>query len=424
VNHIWHGLRILENKIGGIELTMDIKDLDFQQYCCLRGPYMRVDEINDAQWFFGNKDVETRLLERITSDINLRGVPKCMILGRWGIGKTHCLNHLKFLFENNPTEYHLKPLEMQLAPWNDANSKNNSWAYIHRKMVDGLGEHNLREIVAKFDALPIARTKKLSAAIESTFIYGDENLKYSLAVVLASNFLRDQDSTATAWKWLRGEKVDLPSVGANRAIETVQDMVETVMNIGTLARVAIGQALIFLIDEAHDLANAKKNRNEIHFGFKMLADQANHDLGFVLALFGTGMNVVPSLLLDPNDIMERLGVTQQTIHRAVIELKDVTSEEKDIRLFATNVLEYLKDKDKANLLINNLPVNPKMTPELLPFTADGLDELVDFLKQKEETKAPRLIIENLAIIANKAYQEAKKKNTYVLADANFVHSML
>jgi hypothetical protein len=399
---------------------MEIRSMEFHEYCCLNRTLLRIDEEADAQWFFGNREVEQRLLDRIDSDFNTRGVPKCGILGRWGIGKTHTLNHLKLLFERNPNKYRAKPVKMHLAPWDDSNPRGNNWGYIHRKMIDSIGEHLLREIVIAFDKLPEARTQNLASSMESILRFGDANLKFSLAVVLADNFLREQKSTALAWEWLRGGNVRIGDLGVNRIVESVQDMVDIVRNIGILAKKATNMGFVFLIDEAHALADVKKKEREIHYGFKELADQSNSDAGFVLAIFGGGMNVVPHLLVDPKDILDRMGVTSQTVNEAIIDLKDVTARESDLKEFAMNVLENLKDRNKANLLIKEFALDSKTTPELIPYTTDGLAELVTKLNQKEETRAPRLIIDNLATVANRAYQEAKARNEYILINAAFV----
>ncbi|MBA7695576.1 hypothetical protein ES703_104206 [subsurface metagenome] len=403
---------------------MEIKNMEFYEYCCLNRQLLRVDERDDAHWFFGNKDPEIRLLNRINSDLNTKGVPKCGVIGRWGIGKTHTLNHLRTLFQSDPNKYKVYPVEMQLAPWDDTNSRGNNWGYIHRKMIDAIGEHYLRYIVVEFDQLPEGRTENLAKSMENEFKFGDANLRYSLSVVMADNFLREGRSTSQAWDWLRGEKVPSANLGANRNIETVQDMVDTVLNISILSKKATNMGIVFLIDEAHELNDVKKKRSEIHFGFKSLADQSNSDAGFVLAIFGSGMNAIPELLRVPDDILNRLGVTHSTLHQAIIELKDVTSEESDLKEFALSVLRNLKDLEKANSMISELSLESRTTPELIPFTSDGLDEIIKKLKDKEETKAPRLVIENLASTANDAYQEAKVANNYILVDAVFARKVL
>ena len=311
---------------------MEVKSMDFSEYCCLNRPLMRINEETDAHWFFGNKEVEQRVLQRIESDCNTRGVPKCAILGRWGIGKTHTLNHLKWLFETDQGKYKLNPVNMLLAPWDDANPRGNNWGYIHRKMIDAIGEHVLRQIIVTFAKMPAHVGQNLAKLMEDNFRFGDANLKYSLSVVLADNFLMGHKSTSLAWEWLRGGKVASTELGVNRPIESVQDMVDVMRNLGILSRKATNLGFVFLIDEAHALGDAKKKNKEVHYGFKELADQSNSDAGFILAIFGGGMNAVPQLLLEPKDILDRMGITLQTIHEAIIELKDVTASEHDSRI--------------------------------------------------------------------------------------------
>jgi hypothetical protein len=403
---------------------MEINEMDFKEYCCLNRPFLRIDEEYDAEWFFGNKTVEDTVIGRVESDINIRGVPKCGVLGRWGIGKTHTLNHLKWLFTKKQGKYKLIPISMLIAPWDDANPRSNDWGYIHRKMIDAIGEHLLRQLVTSFAQLPQYQTKNLSESLDKLFKFGDANLRYSLADVLANNFLRPGNPTADAWEWLRGDKPNISKLQVNRTVESVQDMVDIIRNIGILTRTSTKCGLVFMIDEAHALSDAKKKHAEIHYGFKELADQVNHDVGFILAIFGSGVNAIPSALTDPKDILDRMGVTQQNMYEAFIELKDVTATEKDLKDFILNVLKHVKDVEKAKTLISESNMGNIITPEILPFTHSGINELIDKLKQKEETKAPRMIIENLAVVANQAYQESKIQNKYVVIDDKYVNKII
>ncbi len=84
---------------------MDIKEMDLKDYCCLNRPRLRVDPEADASWFFGNRQVEVNLLSRIHNDFNIRGVPKCGIVGRFGYGKTHSLYHIKHILKLSLTNF-------------------------------------------------------------------------------------------------------------------------------------------------------------------------------------------------------------------------------------------------------------------------------------------------------------------------------
>ena len=81
---------------------MEVKEMDLKEYCCLNRNRFAIDPESDSEWYFGNRQVSEDLLDRITNDFLVRGVPKCGILGRFGYGKTHTLNHLKYLFQKQP----------------------------------------------------------------------------------------------------------------------------------------------------------------------------------------------------------------------------------------------------------------------------------------------------------------------------------
>lgn len=141
---------------------MDFQQMELRDYCCLNRPRFRVDPETDAGWYFGNKQVSEELLSRIRSDFDIRGIPKCGIIGRFGDGKTHSLYHIKYLFEGEPARYPAICFLLGLAPYDERIPDLGGWKYIHGKMLDSLAESFLRQIVQEFDRLPENRTSDLS----------------------------------------------------------------------------------------------------------------------------------------------------------------------------------------------------------------------------------------------------------------------
>lgn len=187
---------------------MEIRGMELKDYCCLNRPRFRVDPQADAEWYFGNSQVSEELLSRITNDFDIRGIPKCGIIGRFGEGKTHTLYHVKYLFDSEPENYPALCFILGLAPYDEKIPDLSGWKYIHGKMLDAMGEGFLRQIVREFDNIPEDRTGDLSEQMKNVFTFGDENLKRSLANVLVGYFLRETRSTITAWQWLRGNKLE------------------------------------------------------------------------------------------------------------------------------------------------------------------------------------------------------------------------
>jgi len=408
---------------------MDIKDMELRDYCCLNRPRFRVDPEADAEWFFGNKQVSDELLARIRSDFDIRGVPKCGVIGRFGDGKTHTLYHIKHLFEKKPENYPAKCFFLGIAPYDERIPDLGGWKYIHGKMLDSMGEAFLRLIVQEFNRSSEDKTADLSNEMKNLFKFGDENLKRSLANVLSGYFLRETRSTLPAWQWLRGSKLEkgaqAQDLAATKALENAEDMVNVVLNLGNLVRKTQGKAIVFLMDEAQDLNNVDKRLIEIHHAFLQLASDYNQDVGFIIAYFGQGQQFIPKAIIQPaDDILSRLGVTRQNVDEAFINLIRLINTKGDMRAFMSNLLQNIKDEGKAKDLISNVTLAGKVTWQSLPFTEDALDRAVEILFQNEQTRNARMIINTLAQVAAVAYHRGKEANQYLIADRALLDSAM
>lgn len=407
---------------------MDIKDMELRDYCCLNRPRFRVDPEADAEWFFGNKRVSYELLARIRSDFDIRGVPKCGVIGRFGDGKTHTLYHTKYLFEKEPGNYPATCFFLGLAPYDERIPDLGGWKYIHGKMLDSMGEAFLRLIVQEFNRSSEDKTADLSNEMKKLFKFGDENLKRSLANVLSGYFLRETRSTLPAWQWLRGSKLEkgaqAQDLAATKALENAEDMINVVLNLGNLVRKTQGKAIVFLMDEAQDLNNVDKRQIEIHHALLQLASDYNQDVGFVIAYFGTGQQAIPRVISQPDDILSRLGVTRQNVDEAFINLGRIINTKDDMRSFINNLLEGVKEEGKAKELITEANLANKVTWQSLPFTQEAIDRAVEILFQNEQTRNARMIINGLAQVAAAAYHQGKANNQYVVADRTLLDSAI
>lgn len=408
---------------------MEIKEMELKDYCCLNRPRFRVDPESDAEWFFGNKQVSEELLSRIRSDFDVRGIPKCGLIGRFGDGKTHTLYHIKYLFDREPENYPAICFFLGLAPYDERIPDLGGWKYFHGKMLDAMGEDFLRQIVQEFDRLPEDRTADLSEEMKKTFRFGDENLKRSLANVLSGYFLRETRSMLPAWQWLRGSKLEKGSaaqdLAATKGLENAEDMINVILNLGNLVRKTRDKGIVFLMDEAQDLNNVDKRLIEIHHAFLQLASDYNQDVGFVIAYFGAGQQFIPKPIIQPaDDILSRLGVTRQNIDEAFINLMRLINTKEDIRSFISNLLEGVKDVEKAEQLVSEAGLAGKVTSVNLPFTEDALGRAVEILFQNEQTRNARMIINELARVAAAAYHQGKATNQYVIADRALLDSIM
>ena len=198
---------------------MQVREMSFQQYCCLKRPRFKIDPEEDAQWYFGNLRVQDSIMERLRTDVDVRGVPKFGMVGRFGIGKTHNLFHLKHMFEQPESQYKFRTFYVKVSPYSEDDPVTKGWAYLHKKIVDAMGERYLRELVGAADRQG-SRQEEFSQSLEKQLKFGDANLRQSLAYVLANYFLRDSRQTGEAWAWLKGQgecsgTTKVPEAGAN-----------------------------------------------------------------------------------------------------------------------------------------------------------------------------------------------------------------
>lgn len=398
---------------------MNVTELDLQQYCGLNRARFYVDPVADAEWFFGNREVEEDVLRRIQSDLDVRGVPKCGVVGRFGIGKTHTLHHIKWLVDQDHATYPLRAFAMDVV-WDENNKELNTWRAVHVRMLDAMGEPFIREVMKRFDDSTKEKGQELSQAIYEKFRFGDENLRRSLAVVLADNFRREVRSTVPAWQWLKAERAaKAEHLGVPKLVQDAGDMVFTILNIGVLYREATGLGIVFLMDEAQSLGNVRKADPEVHRAFLKLAEPDNRDVGFVLAAFGGGVAQIPKVLTTPEDILSRLGVTRASLNEAFVELQRVLRTQADIRAFMNEILDNLVVEDQADLMVREFGLTGVSTKRL-PFKDVALDKLAKALFNREENRNPRIIISKMAEACSASYRAAKASNTYQLVDESII----
>lgn len=402
------------------EDNVKMSEMDLRQYCGLDRPRFTVDPVSDAEFFFGNEQVQRKLLDRIRTDFNVRGVPKCGVVGRFGAGKTHTLYHVKHLF-NTDARFPGEGVYVRIGPYDEAIKGMAGWPYLQSLVLDAIGEPTIREWVRAFDKRAESRTESLAQGLSKLFRFGDENLRGSLANVLADYFLRDMKSTLPAWNWLKGGKLDKSdSLQVTKSLDTAPELVSVLLDLANLCHEVTGNGLILLFDEAQHLADVKKRETEIHDAFLQIAESNNENLGFLIGYLPERSGL-PKVLSAPIDILSRLGVSEANLNEAFIDLQLLINSQDALRKFMDKILGGIKDEKAARDIVKQHGIADAAW-EALPFTSDALDRVAEMLWQKETTRNARQIIEALAHLASEAYERAKADETYCVVDRAFVDS--
>ncbi len=294
-------------------------------------------------------------------------------------------------------------------------------------MLNAMGESFLRTIIREFDKLPVTRTRSLADEMIKVFKFGDENLKTSLANIFSGYFLREVRSTLVAWKWLRGVKPgkdeSFQDTGITKTLDTAEDMVNVICNLGNLVRKVWNKGVVFLMDEAQALDEVKRRIVEIQNAILRLVDDQNEDVGFIIAYFGHPPAAIPTPF-QRDDILTRLGVSKRNIDDAFINLRGLINTKDDIRNFITSILNGIIVEKEAEKLITDFGLTGKVQPKEIPFEKDAIERIVEVLYQDELTRNARMIIETLARLAATAYREGKETNKYVVVDRAFADPLL
>lgn len=79
---------------------------DFQQWFCLKDRLIfTIDPLtveSDAQFYFGRDETKENILKQLRRSFINPGIPKMMIFGPFGSGKTHTLLHINYILNNHP----------------------------------------------------------------------------------------------------------------------------------------------------------------------------------------------------------------------------------------------------------------------------------------------------------------------------------
>ena len=366
--------------------------MEFKEWFCLRDrESFTIDpKINpgDARFYFGRDEIEKRIKGQVRRSFVDPGVPKMILYGPYGSGKTQTLFYLEhYLRTDKPAACKLEPRIVHLDLEMRSKSTHYDW---HLQLLEKLGMgtvtgwiENLSDRGAGFEA-------------ELRRILDDPNL------VEAAKKLIRSDMAFMAWRWFCGQSLspkDLETLKVTRNLGQTGagDLVSAMVGIGRLAA-ANGEVIIFLMDEAEQFRNVKTGdaTELLHDYLRKLAEPANAFIGFIIAGFALTLDDMPELLARP-DVRGRIGELN------VIEIPPLPSV--NVPIFAKELLAELVDTEKAEAKIQQEGLG--VTIETYPFTSDAFDLLCEYASQDPIKALPRNIIKAINECAITAWDEQK-----------------
>ena len=374
--------------------------MDFKKWFCLnsRESFTIDPKINssDAQFYFGRHPLEQRMLKQMARAFIDPRVPKMMIWGPYGSGKTQTLYYLDYCLR------HKKPAQCKGTPHLvhvdiEVQSKSTAASW-HLQLAECLGMATVQEWIDKFRS----KSGDFKQALAS--LTSDPNL-----VNAFDNLRGGGDIGFTAWRWLAGQKLsakELEGIKVTRNLGEVGvgDLVSGIQAIGNLAS-AVDCRLIFFIDEMEQLLNVREGDAAAswHQYVRKLSENANSSVGFVIGCTAQTMDEMPPILTRA-DVRNRIGAQNY------VELETLAAVA-DVKSFVGEMLSKLVDQGAANERIQTDGLTT--TVQTYPFAASAFDLLCDYACQDGSKSTPRNIIKTINECAIAAH-DAKEK---VIGDA-------
>jgi hypothetical protein len=367
----------------------------FKEWFCLSGrETLTIDpKVNpaDARFYFGRDQVRDRMKKQINRAFIDPQVPKMMIYGAYGSGKTQTLHYLAYdMVHAKPKSCKGIPHVVHLDIEVQSKSMADQW---HLQLMEALGMATVQTWLNQLFA------KSANFEQEVDKLTNDPNLAMAFKQLRGGG-----DLAFNAWRWLTGAKLatkELLEIKVTRSLADVGvgDMVAALQALGNLARL-VDSCLIFFIDEMEELINIRQGdaAESWHQYTRKLADNSNSSVGFVIGFKATTWDEAPKMIIR-EDIISRIS------RAATIELETLSAPA-NVKTFVEEMLTHLIDQRTADTLIKSekLPC----VVSTYPFCLTAFDLLCDYACQDAIKSTPRNIIRTINECAIAAWDGQKK----------------
>lgn len=368
--------------------------MEFKEWFCLnkRDSFTIDAKVNadDAKFYFGRDEKLENIKAQLRRSFVEPGVPKMVIFGPYGSGKTQTLYHIKHVLLNDkPEACKEEPLILHLDLEMHSKSDCSGW---HVQILETLG----KEVVSQWMDDLFASVQNFDNELK--IIFRDNNLAE------ATKNLRVGGETAhLTWRWLCGRKMtasELERLRVTRSLGDIGagDMVKALIGIGRLAE-RNGKRIIFLMDEAEHFTRIRTGdqSESIHTYLRKLSEPWNASLGFILSAYALTRDDMAEIIVR-SDIRTRIGENN------FIEIPPLPSV-RDIQIFLKELLKQLIEQKEAEKKIQDESLSVGL--ETYPFTVEAFDTLCEFASQDPTKALPRNLIKAVNECAISAWYERK-----------------
>ena len=368
--------------------------MDFRDWFCLKDrdsftidPQITPD---DARFYFGREEIKSQLKAQVRRGFVDPGVPKIVIYGSYGSGKTQTLYHLDHHLRTDPPKsLRFNPKTTMVVLEMQSKSDHLSW---HLQLMEALG----KDTVANWVDTLFGKVPNFDGLL--TQMLGDHNLIQAVKTLRGGG-----EMPLLAWRWMSGYRLsptELQRLQLTRNLGDVGagDLVNVLIGLGHVAE-QNGEKLIFLMDEAEEFRNIRNPDalDSVHSYLRKLAEPWNSAVGFVISSFALTLDDMPDSMVRA-DVRTRIGAINY------VEIPPLPTVN-DVRRFLTELLSEVINRESAERRIQEQALGSSL--ETYPFSAEAFDMVCEYSSQDPAKALPRNIIRTLNECAISAWDEGK-----------------
>lgn len=396
---------------------MAFENMSLKEYYGLRRESLSIDPWVDSSQYFGDVAVPERIKDRLETDfVKPRAVPKFVVHGGFGSGKTHTLAFVKYTLENYEI-YPTEPLYVSMAPL----SSRETYRRIHVRLLDAIGLD--RTVVAVESVMDIINSDdKVEGLISENILpFGDDSLKVSQANIFR-NLLFGGRQRQLSWEWMKGSKNTADqavTLGIRKDVAEPVDFVNCLLNIGSLYYRGLKKKLVFLVDEGEAIrqVTSADAQNEIRYMIRLLLEDSNNFIGTVFAVqVEAGMESIGEFFTS-DDIRRRLDFDE-----GYIDLEGAVNQVSDAEQFIRQAIQYLVSQETASAIIQSDGL--LTTDDLFPFTEDSISAITSHVADNPAEASPAFILSKMSSAAIAAWRQRAQFEKHVLVDRDIVEKSI
>ena len=374
--------------------------MEFHEWFCLkdRESFIIDPKINeaDARFYFGQDTVKQAITRQLRHSY-VGNVPKMLLVGQYGSGKTQMLFYVRHMLLNEPpptlkAKPHIVMLDIEMR--SKSNHKD-----LHLQLMEGIGKGVVSDWVES-----IAK-KGLNLEDELRKLFDDDNVVRAVVKLIVGGI------DYLAWRWLTGQDLSTKELEQLRVTRNLGQigagaMVDELVGIGRLAEL-LGEKIVFLMDEAERFLAVSDldATNALEDYFRDLSEKRNASVGFFVAATAMGVDET-ARFLQSEAVITRMGRQNVIIIPPIPTLDDV-------KAFVEQMLTEIINQSAAEHTIKENDLGVPLA--IYPFDADSFDLFCEYASQDTYKAIPRNIINALNECAIIAWDEEKR-----LIDAEIV----